>query len=347
MANKEPLVSKNKAVTGLAVVAMLFVVYLGLGLAGIAPMPGLSAAQASSAGAGTTQINGLASSTTPAASCGSALYGNAQTTQVAEVDKDAQSTLLSGGAIYNFQDVVAGKLNPGNFTTQPGNTYTAWASKSGYLGAVLTYQTSCTNANPQITLAHKTYDTAVTFNVINGNDLVTKNSQIAAPLPIANNSVGNFQIYITPSAKNKYVANVPISTGTTPMYAAWVNITTNASLTPSNYNSGQFSLTGLDGSTCTLKSLPANPTGTNTILQTWACTGDFDGNSQSPKPNTLSLAVLTDPLNATMSFCFVGYDYYQQVYSTPSAAKGSLQYGPVKDDGSLIQTPQCKVLYMS
>lgn len=273
--------------------------------------------------------------------------GVAQAVSVLAVDKDNQGTGVTTTSLKNFLDTSTGQLNPGNLSTQYGKTYTLWGQASGYLSGIQTYRTSCNEPTPQIQLPLKAYDTAINFTILNANG-VTPNTA-SARQAISSTAPSDVTIAFRPSAKNKYIGGTDASVGGSGQagYLAWVNVTTNATLNQSDYAAGQFTLTGLNGAGCAQTTLPAIPSGANTVLQAFTCYGDFPGDNVKSIDTNLHMESVTDPVTSTVGFCVVGLDYFQQVNAQIGKAKGSLQIGGIKDDGSAIQTAQCANIFMS
>lgn len=254
----------------------------------------------------------------------------AQTVNIAGFDADKPATAVSGIATTVFTDSSAGKILPGN-TTVPGSTYSILASKSGSLKAFKpVVMTSCTEAAPQIPIYLETYDSAPTVTVYNvggrtANAVNTVNQTLTAASP------ATFQIEVQPSALYKHIAG-GAPEGQMGSVALFFNYTNSSDWDTSGFALSTYGAWG--SSSCTPYS-GATPTYTGVVLKGFTCPVDFSGKDSAiygfyatVKPSS----IYANGAKAVLTATIVPVDYFQNTVT------GVLSTGPVKDDGSAIQT---------
>ena len=254
----------------------------------------------------------------------------AQVVTFAGYDADKPSTAVTGISTVVFSDPASGKILPGN-PTVPGSTYAVLASKSGSLKAFKpSVTTSCTEAAPQVPVYLETYDSAPTVTVYNvggrtANAVTTSNQTLTAGSPVT------LQIEVQPSALYKHVAG-GVPEGQTGKFAVFFNYTNSSDWDPSGFAMSTYGAWG--SSACEAYS-GTNPTYTGVVVKGFICTGDFTGKDSAiyglyatVKPSS----IYGNGPKAQLTTTIVPVDYYQNTIS------GVLSTGPVKDDGSAIQT---------
>jgi hypothetical protein len=247
--------------------------------------------------------------------------------------RDAKTNAeLSGVAYTVYTDAAAGYSQSTN-VTKPGGVYTIYATKSGYLAAVKTIQTSCVDTSPLVELAMEDYEASLGISVLNSDGLTA--NAVASRETLTANVPDSVTLRLKPAAVNQFIAGGKDNT-----YRVWVNASNSTS-----WDKSGFVLKGLDGADCQQVSDAPSAISTTTVVG-FACGGDFNGDDVNYQLRSLTIKPSSSFTsgNQTIGICIAGSDYYQKV-NTPNA--NSLQSGGIKDNSAAIQTLQCLNIHVA
>ena len=279
-------------------------------------------------GLGIGQPGSVAAQDQPLPSVCTDPLSSAQTLQFGSYNYDKPGTAVSTSE-YVYTNPESGTLNPGNFTTQPGRTYTVYTVVSSYFAGKTKITTGCNEVSPSVVVLTKAVDTSITDAVINSDGLTANTAAANQSLVAA--STASFKVRLTPSALYKHLS------GAENKFSVYFNATS-----AQNFSSDGFNLVSFDGSTCarTQKAYP-NDLGGQVVVG-FDCTGDFSGTDVNYRELLMTIkgsSVLAASSPMVSSISYVGWDYFQNTIS------GALESGPTKNDGSAIQTLQVATLY--
>lgn len=290
----------------------------------------------------TYQVRGLAQAGTvqPVQYPAIALADQAYTVDAVDFDQGSAVTSLT---VVNLTDSVSGvPYQPS--TLGAGKVVTSLVTKSGYIGDVVTMRAGQKDA-PAAHAKLKAFDTSASLVVYNaGGHTLNAVTSAATRQSLTASSGTTVSVEITPSAKNKRIAG-----GDNNQFAVLIN----ASNATSVWVGSSFAVSTAGGFVNSVSGSPLalaqQPTGLGgNYITGFAVPADFKGTDTGIYKLDLTLypsASYVD-VNATITVCITSMEYYQQVNAQTGIAKGSLHVGPVKDDGSAIQTPKCKDIFI-
>lgn len=261
--------------------------------------------------------------------CPGLTTGFTQTLSAVSYDADKAGTSVSTGPVLVFTDATKGIVNPGNTSTTPGHSYTAYMVKSNYFSTVGAITTACTDSAPVLRLNQKAVDTAITISA-KDSDGQTTNNDNSGIQAIGTGGAVTLHAKLSQSAAYKHIS------GDSGYFVAYVNATN-----MTDWNPSQMSMV-IDSTPCvSLQAAGLSNTATptalvGTLVFSQACKFDFAPNDGSIHDLAIRVqaASTVNPGNQTVSLAFAGVDYYQNSIS------GAIEQGSVKDNGAAVQTLQ-------